>query len=159
MALPQGLLQRLQALASHPPAAQDEVERAEAALGLPLPEPLRDLYLLVGNGGFGPGYGLLGLDGGATDDLGKTALGTYEAFMEPDPDAPPGAGPWWESASLPLCYWGCSVYTAVDCRTPDARVRGFDEGVWVEDGRPLATWLENWLANPDMPQPAPRTGG
>ena len=142
MALSGGLVQRLHALAPHPPAAQAEVDRAEAVLGMPLPEPLRDLYLLVGNGGFGPGYGLLGLGAGATDDLGKTALDTYEVFMQPDPDAPPDAGPWWKPAFLPLCYWGCIVYTAVDCRTPDARVQGFDEGVWMEDGRPLVTWLQ-----------------
>ncbi len=152
-------MQRLRPFAARPPATQAEVERAEAVLGLPLPAPLRDLYLWVGNGGFGPANGLLGLNGGATDDLGKTALATYEVFMEPDPDVPPGSGPWWRSECLPVCYWGCIVYTAVDCRTPDARVVGFDEGAWVDDGRSLAEWLGDWLADPYMPQPVPLVPG
>lgn len=37
------------------------VARAEAALGFALPPLLADLYLRVGDGGFGPEYGLLPL--------------------------------------------------------------------------------------------------
>lgn len=35
--------------------------RAEAALGFPLPSLLAELYLRIGDGGFGPAYGLLPL--------------------------------------------------------------------------------------------------
>lgn len=35
--------------------------RAEAALGFPLPALLTELYLRIGDGGFGPEYGLLPL--------------------------------------------------------------------------------------------------
>lgn len=155
VSLPESLVSQLGAVAGQPPAADAEIKHAEALLGIELPTPLRDLYLRVGNGGFGPGYGVLGLDGGFRDDLGKTALDTYRVFMLPDPDAPAGSGPFWRESLLPLCYWGCVVYTAVDCRTSDARVVGFDEGTWIEDGRPLAQWLKDWLADPQMPQPLP----
>ncbi len=37
------------------PAAQEAVEEAERAVGLPVPPLLRRLYLELGNGGFGPG--------------------------------------------------------------------------------------------------------
>lgn len=43
------------------------VESAEAKMGLGLPPLLRELYTQVGNGGFGPGYGVFGLEGGYTD--------------------------------------------------------------------------------------------
>ncbi|MEP2783360.1 MAG: hypothetical protein ABJO67_18950 [Pseudoruegeria sp.] len=46
------------------------------------------LMQTVGNGGFGPGYGLMGLAGGATDDMGNTAVGLYKDFAQNDPDDP-----------------------------------------------------------------------
>src|SRR5690242_10047052 len=44
-----------------PPATVAEVDAAEAALGLAIPPLLRRLYTEVGNGGFGPHYGLEGV--------------------------------------------------------------------------------------------------
>ena len=38
-----------------------EIAEAERRLGFQLPELLRELYTCVGDGGFGPGYGFLGL--------------------------------------------------------------------------------------------------
>ena len=52
---------RLAPLRPAPPAA---VAEAEELAGRSLPSLLRRLYLEVGNGGFGPGYGLLGLRDG-----------------------------------------------------------------------------------------------
>jgi hypothetical protein len=43
--------------------SQGEVHLAEERLGYPLPDLLRELYIKVGNGGFGPGKGLLPLIG------------------------------------------------------------------------------------------------
>jgi hypothetical protein len=47
------------------PVTQEELVAAETALGFRLPEFLRLLYLQVGDGGFGPGYGLNALGGGS----------------------------------------------------------------------------------------------
>jgi hypothetical protein len=41
-----------------PPASVAEVDAAEATLGFAIPPLLRRLYTEVGNGGFGPDYGL-----------------------------------------------------------------------------------------------------
>ena len=41
-----------------PPVSVGELRRVEQLLGFDLPDPLKSLYLHVGNGGFGPGYGL-----------------------------------------------------------------------------------------------------
>ena len=43
------------------PAKPAEVDAAEAVLGFSLPLFLRALYIEVGNGGYGPGYGLIGV--------------------------------------------------------------------------------------------------
>ncbi len=43
------------------PVDASTVAQAEAALGFPLPALLADLYLRIGDGGFGPEYGLLPL--------------------------------------------------------------------------------------------------
>jgi hypothetical protein len=45
------------------PVTREAIYDAEQALGFALPELLRRLYEEVGNGGFGPGYGLFGLFG------------------------------------------------------------------------------------------------
>jgi len=45
-------------------ATAEAVNAAEQAVGFPFPCLLRRLWTEVGNGGFGPGYGLLGLEGG-----------------------------------------------------------------------------------------------
>jgi len=54
-----------------PPASREQIERCEAALGFPLPELLRRLYAEIGNGGFGPGYGLLPIPNGPTTFTGS----------------------------------------------------------------------------------------
>jgi hypothetical protein len=50
-----GLLEPLPSLT---PASRAAVAKAEEAIGYPLPALLRRLYLEVGNGRFGPGYGI-----------------------------------------------------------------------------------------------------
>lgn len=55
------------------PASPEAIEEAETLVGAPMPKLLRDLYL-VANGGFGPGYGLLGLRDGFTDDTQRNAV-------------------------------------------------------------------------------------
>ncbi|MGP3934211.1 SMI1/KNR4 family protein [Nonomuraea sp. KM88] len=46
-----------------PVASSEAVAEAEAAIGYPLPSLLRRLYLEVGNGGFGPRGGIIGVRG------------------------------------------------------------------------------------------------
>jgi cell wall assembly regulator SMI1 len=60
-----------------PPATEEEVTQAEMQLGFALPSLLRRVYLEVGNGGFGPGYGFYPLNTHhlSTDSLVTTYLG------------------------------------------------------------------------------------
>jgi hypothetical protein len=133
-----------------PPADVAELEAAERRLGFSLPQGLREVYTEVGNGGFGPGYGLLGVGSGATDDLGNTADSLYALFSQADPDDPEWS---WRPGVVPFAYWGCAVYS---CITQSGTVIAFDEGSWVEDEEPLESWLSRWLDG-SLEQPVANT--
>ena len=139
----------------HPPLARAELQDAEARLGFELPAVVRQLYAEVANGGFGPGYGLLGLMGGARSDLGDDAVELYRRFRQPDPDD----AEWgWPEALLPICGWGCAIHSCVDCRNDDAPVVRFDpnqvEGDWsiafTAEGRSFEAWLEGWMRGEEL---------
>src|SRR5689334_14826568 len=69
------------------PATEAEITVAESAFGVQLPLVLRQLYTRIGNGGFGPGYGLLGVPPhGYRDDQRHTGLELYALFSQFDPD-------------------------------------------------------------------------
>lgn len=130
-----------------PPLEADARSRAERALGFPCPALLAALYAKIGNGGYGPGYGLLGVAGGATDDQGYDAVELYALYRQPDPDDPSWA---WPEGLLPLCHWGCVIYGCVDCTREPHPVIVFDpnphDGDWSRCFLPRRDSLEGWLA-------------
>jgi hypothetical protein len=129
------------------PVATDTLSRAEAALGFSLPSLLADLYLRIGDGGFGPEYGLLPLlDGPPACE--PAAVVQYLANRESgrkDPDWP------WPEGVLPISHWGCAMYACVDCRSPEATVLLFEpnpgdpDHAWFVDTPTLADWLRSWV--------------
>ncbi|MEV5210412.1 hypothetical protein AB0K35_23355 [Micromonospora sp. NPDC053740] len=116
------------------PASVQAVNDAERVLGYPLPPLLRRIYVEVANGGFGP---VLGVAGGCTDDLGRTAVDRLH------PREPAGL--------LPIAYWGCAIYSYVDCAGQRAVMWGFDpnsglgEHSFYPEGISLVDWLDGWL--------------
>jgi hypothetical protein len=106
-----GLVERLPALRPTSPAS---VAEAEAAVGHALPSLLRRLYLEVGNGGFGPGYGVLGVAGGHRDGHANTAVSLREQWDTLPP------------ALLPICEWGCAIYSFIDLSSPDGQMWAWD---------------------------------
>lgn len=130
-----------------------EIARVESRLGLRIPGVLRLVYSTVGNGGFGPGYGLMGLPGGFTDDRGNSAVQLYEFFRLPSPKD----STWqWPAGVVPICHWGCAIYSCIDCSTDAGRVLIWDpnvrdRGTPVEAGlrsghRSVAEWFGAWAA-------------
>ena len=105
---------------------------AEQELGLGLPPLLRRLYAEIGNGGFGPGYGLIGLTNGVPDDTGRTAPAIYKESRGEDPDDPAWQ---WPEALLPICHWGCAIVSCIDCIDTSFRMRIFDPNVFDKDWR------------------------
>lgn len=138
-----GLIVPLPALA---PATPEAVREAEAVIGYKLPRLLRRLYLEVGNGGFGPGYGVLGLSGGHRPG-GQTALDLYRRATPTSWRSVVPAG------LLPLCAWGCAIYSFTDCSHPDGRMWAWDpnggpggrEELFDQEVK-LGDWLDRWVA-------------
>lgn len=141
-----------------PPAAPDQVRTAEASLGFPLPDLLCRVYTAIANGGFGPGRGLLGLPGGATDKHGSSIVDLYDSFSASSADDPAWR---WPDRLVPLCAWAPSVYTCVDCADPEGAVVGLDL-IGYEPGRSLKefllpqapmtleAWLRAWVEGADL---------
>lgn len=141
------------------PVTRKDLEMAERALGFPLPELLRAMYRKVGNGGFGPGYGILGTRGGYTLD-GCSLESCYQGMFCFEQE---NAAWHWPERLVPLANYGCGMWSCVDCqykRLPmilwdpnnlDSELEGADarlnwgNAFWSQ-GRSLRTWLQDWLA-------------
>jgi hypothetical protein len=149
---------------ARPPVSETELADAEAYLGFRLPALLRDIYLRVGNGGLGPGYGLNRLSGGTASNGGESVVAMY--LSQRASTLNPSQSPSTERL-LPICDWGCAIYSSVDCALPDAPVVRHDPNIeievdeehrgeftsevriqqgalWVECSS-LQAWLEAWL--------------
>ena len=136
------------------PASERELSAFERSVGFQLPELWRRIYGEVGNGGFGPGYGLLGLISGAKSDDGDSALDLYRVFTEDeDPEDPEFR---WPKGLVPICHWGCAIYSCVDLAKPEAPVVRFDpnghgpdegwDGAWQPESASSEAWLRAWLS-------------
>lgn len=79
----------------------------------------------------------MGLAGGFKDDMGQSAVDLYSAFHQPNPEDPTWQ---WPFALLPICHWGCAIYSCVDCSTNDGRILVWDPDSW-EEGTPVETAL------------------
>lgn len=128
------------------PAPEEAVGEAERVIGLPFPPLLRRLYLEVGNGGFGPGYGLLEL----SYDSPYTGLSMYRQARE-DATRNWAAFP---PSLFPVCTWGCGIYSFTDCSSPEGRMWGWDPNPGPCDAQALypqplglAGWLARWIDN------------
>ena len=121
-----------------PPATQTQVLQAEKIIGRRLPTFLSRLYLEVGNGGFGPDYGLMGVAGGARDDCGNNATAAYEENRRQEPSDPFWS---WPEALLPTCHCGCGMYLCVDSSTPRGMIVWFEPNPH-EDGEP---WTDSFI--------------
>jgi hypothetical protein len=149
-----------------PPVAAKALQAAERTIGFRIPELLRTIYRTVGNGGVGPGYGIVGTKGGAKLD-GRTLETCYLENVKLEEDN----SVWrWPLRLLPLANYGCGMWSCVDCayeRLPmilwdpnnlDPDFEGFDARLnWAnafwDQGRSLQRWLEGWLAVKQEPEP------
>jgi hypothetical protein len=139
---------------------------AERALGFKLPELLRAIYLEVGNGGFGPEYGIVRTKGGTKLDgcTLETCYGDMLKLKEQNII-------WgWPGRLLPLANYGCGMWSCVDCahqKLPmilwdpnnlDADLTGADarlnwgNSFW-DQGLAFKGWLESWLSGKQEPEP------
>ena len=109
-----------------PPATLEQIATAEHKMGLRLPRLLHQVYERVGNGGFGPGYGLFGLPTSAEDEK-ESLVGQYLMLRQLQTDPP------WPVGLLPLCDWGCGIASYLDCSHAGAPVVRLDPNMPKED--------------------------
>jgi hypothetical protein len=156
-----------------PPASELVVEDSETRLEFRLPPLLRELYTQVANGGFGPGYGIFGLEGGYADAMitmgeeGGTLLDWYYAyrgtdrrmpelgsqlakdassilFIDPDPES----GNWtWFDKLLPISHHGDWQLSCIDCSSPIYPVLHFDgqQSILRRVCPTFGAWIDAWL--------------
>ncbi len=137
------------ALALYPAASASELAAAEARLGFALPGVLSEVYARIANGGFGPGYGLIGVEGGFADSDGSV-VDLYELRRAESP-----GGSAWPDKLLPICAWGCAIYACVDCSSSAGPVVTFDPGahhdddgdgsVFARSHDSLYDWFDEWV--------------
>lgn len=155
MAAAASLVERLRAKAREAgapgPVGLDAVRAAERELGFALPPLLRTVYSEISDGGFGPGQEvrLPGYTAAVLYRLDRAVAVYREERAPADPQDDP-YGMLWPEGVLPLLYWGCSGYAAVDCRDPDGPVLMFEEDgaaghAWTIDAVDLTAWWRRWL--------------
>jgi SMI1 / KNR4 family (SUKH-1) len=144
-----------------PPVSRQGLAAAEETLGFALHPLLARLYREIADGGFGPEYRFLPLDGpaaGAAADGPLTSLYAVQRAERPDD---PGWS--WPQGVVPLLSWGCGMLACVDCASPAGTVLLFEpnpvDGDWADawfvDSDSLAEWLETslagrgWYTDPD----------
>lgn len=154
----------------YPPATEEQLRETEVTLGFSLPAGLRALYAEVANGGFGPGYGIIGAKGGAPHYDGWYQ-DIIEGYLSQPPNVrwvdfaeyPPARemGKWFELRYedghenldddwyehprylIPFCYWGCTVDHQIHAITGEIYTRDtFSYALWAPS---LEVWLEQWL--------------
>ena len=88
-------------------ASPAAVADAEARLGFHLPRLLVRVWTDVGNGGFGPGSGIVGVppNGYIDEDMGGDFV---TLCCSQDGSAP--------KEFVPVCTWGCGIWSYIDCR-------------------------------------------
>jgi hypothetical protein len=123
-------------------ATEDEIAEVERALEYSLHWFHRRLLLDVGNGGYGPGDGLIGLPGGRTDDEGRTVveLQALVAVVE-------GHGGLVRNI-VPLWDWGDGAWACMDEETGHVLVAD-DSGI-TDSGVSLQTCMVEWVAGRDV---------
>lgn len=125
----------------HPPADEPSVDLAEDLLGFKFPSLLRACYIDVANGGFGPGYGIIGIEGGCADQHGRDLTKLYEELTADFAERHHS----WPDGVLPLCDWTGEIWSCVDCRDgKDLMVTLHPEGLF-KTKRTISEWFEAWL--------------
>ena len=123
------------------PASADAIEAAEREMGCHFHQLQGRLFKEVGNGGFGPGDGLIGIPGGSLDVYKRSVI---ELRQDLFPDHEKLQMP----SVVPLCDWGCGIWSSVDCETgailsmSEFGLRDLEQG--------LHSWFEDWISGVNL---------
>ena len=146
----EALRERANALGeAHRPASPEQIADAQSQLGFRLPPLLGRVYSIA-NGGLGPGFGLLPI-GDGDDALVAVYRRDVDSTYVPEPgDLGFDQFPW-PKRLLPICDWGCAIWSCLDCRSDDgAIVTASNREPFADTGHTLRSWLSAWLVGTDL---------
>lgn len=126
------------------PTSNDVIERAEVEVEFQLPSLLKECYLKIANGGFGPGLGVIGVSGGYLSDYGDI-IGTYYQLRNDQIQT----GNKWEDRLLPFCDWGCNTFSCVKCDDSLQIFTFEDSKAWPQE-YDLNSFFEMWMDGTDI---------
>jgi hypothetical protein len=126
--------------------------KIERDLGFRLPTLLKHLYLTIADGGFGPGLGLFGArraDWMSSDSY--TLADVYHINHKGD----------WPDKLLPICDWGCSVFSCIDCSSRRYQMimmhndwfddeTGKEGRAFLPEGIGFRDWIAAWADGVDL---------
>ena len=121
---------------------EEELARAEAMLGFPLPSLLRRIYLEVGDGAFGlsPLY-LESLNGLRDMPLIDSYVG-----LRSERGGDENGERIWPEKLLIIYDWGCNIYSCLDCAHPEHRVlrndNNRDPDAYAIEAPSFQQWLQ-----------------
>lgn len=154
---------------AYPPATEEQLRATQQAWGFPLPLLLRLLYAQLANGGFGPGYGLLGAFGGYDEAGNFVEMYQYHRRRAQLVDLTPflsnsekGSSfelpeTHWPRAFIYLCNWGDAQVSCLDCTTEHVFLVRLGEKphqfILEFQAASLQTWLEQWVNQQPVLEP------
>jgi hypothetical protein len=115
------------------PASYELVISSEREIGFPLWSDHRQILMELANGGFGPGYGLLGIQGGRVDDDGRSLIELRHLILSPEEFKLP---------IVPICDWGGGAWSMLDCQ--NGGIFTCSELGLKEVGITFNAWLLQW---------------
>lgn len=143
-----------------PLASEEAVCAAEVELGLSIPALLRSVYLHVANGGFGPGYGVVGESACGYGIIGvagghRSSRGTLVETFNDVKRGVDHLGLKWNPQLLPFCELGGAVYFCVDCSSPGNPIFLSDHCKARPANCDLEGFFEKWLDGKDLLEDGP----
>lgn len=127
------------------PVSPDAIAAVEAELGFPLPPLLVRCYTEVGNGGFGPGHGLIGMEAGDGDGFRHDLTDSFLADLYAGYREEPLEGPW-PKGLLPLFLKGDGAMDCVQATKPPYLVTVLrDDGTLHRTKQTLEAYLLGWV--------------
>lgn len=120
-----------------PPATTASIRDAEQKLGFLIYPLLRRLLQDVGNGGYGPGDGLIGIAGEALDVEGRSLTELRQTLWPNE-----------QCNVVPLSDWGDGIWTCLDNAT--GAVLTMSEFGLMDTGLDLQSWLEQWVSGANL---------
>jgi hypothetical protein len=93
---------------------------------------------------FGPGLGIIGLEGGCLSDYGDL-VGTYIQLIHDQAKA----GSTWEEHVLPFCSWGSNIFACVRCEFGFQILIFEDFRLWPKAYN-LQRFFELWMEGADI---------